>query len=228
MRTPKDIFEYAGALKPAALSLPRLMLVTDRRRTRGRDLIAIVAEAVRGGVDLVQVREKDLPDDELRALVQRIREVVPTEVPLVVNSSLRVARTMRTGLHLPAVAPGVDPALLDGQLYGRSVHNEIETGQALRERLSYLLAGPIFPTESKPGHPGTGPSLLERIRSQAPDLPIYAIGGITASVVPSVIRAGAHGVAVSGAILMDRHPGRVAQVLALALGVAGGSSTLEA
>jgi thiamine-phosphate pyrophosphorylase len=217
---PKDIFDYSRTQPPAASPLPRLMLVTDRHRTRGRELVPLVAEAVRGGVGLVQIREKDLADDELRALVQAIREVVPVEVPLVVNSSLRVARTMRTGLHLPAAASAIDPALLGGQLYGRSVHNEIEVEQAVREPLSYLLAGPIFPTESKPGHSGTGPSWLERVQARARPLPVYAIGGITASVVPPAIRAGAHGVAVSSAILMDRHPGRVAELLALALHVA--------
>ena len=52
--------------------LPRLMLVTDRRRTRGRALVGLVARAVRGGVGVVQVREPDLPDDELRQLLGAI------------------------------------------------------------------------------------------------------------------------------------------------------------
>ena len=70
---------------PATLDLPRLMLVTDRRRTRGRDLVPCVAQAVSGGVGLVQVREPDLPDDELRELVRRIRDAVGTRTTIVVN-----------------------------------------------------------------------------------------------------------------------------------------------
>jgi thiamine-phosphate pyrophosphorylase len=142
-------------------ALSRLMLVTDRRRTRGRELPAVIAEAVAGGVGLVQVREKDLRDDELRELVLRIRAEVGDGVTLVVNGSLRVARTQHTGLHLPAgaAAPGPTP----GMLRGRSVHDDEELQAALAERVDYVVAGPIFPTDAKPGRRAGGLALVERL-----------------------------------------------------------------
>lgn len=222
---------FAGASDPAAVArelmerivafhratLPRLMLVTDRLRTRGRDLVSLVAQAAKGGVGIVQVREKDLTADRLRELVQRIRENVPANVRLQVNSSSRVARTMRTGLHLPAASPlpGGNYSLL-----GRSVHDAIEARSALADRPDYLLLGTIFPTESKPGHPGSGVELVRQVAERARPVPVYAIGGVTVAGIPALIRAGAHGVAVCGAILSANDPRRVAEAMTLSLQVA--------
>ena len=203
--------------------LPRLMLVTDRRRTRGRDLVALIARAVQGGVGMVQLREKDLPDDELRGLLESIRRHVPAGLPLVVNGSSRVARTMRVGLHLGAGVPfprdTTDGRREDYALFGRSAHDAGEARDALRERPSYLIVGTIFPSASKPGHPGSGVELLRGMSRLAAPVPVYAIGGVSVSVIPELIRAGAHGVAVCGAILSANNPQRVAEALALALEV---------
>ena len=62
----------------------------------------LVAQAVEGGVGVVQVREPGLSDDELRALVLRIRQAVDPSITILVNGSSRVARTVHSGLHLPA------------------------------------------------------------------------------------------------------------------------------
>jgi len=200
-------------------TLPRLMLVTDRRRTRGRDLLELVCQAVDGGVGLVQVREKDQRDDELRELVVRLRERLPRCTELLVNSNLRVARTLRSGVHLPASAPGASSSERGGRLYGRSVHDETELLAAMAERVDYMVAGPVFRTESKPGVRPAGLRLIERVCRQAHPMPVFAIGGIGVARVPAVIHAGAHGVAVCGAILSVANPRRVAQALTLALDV---------
>jgi thiamine-phosphate pyrophosphorylase len=205
------------AAVPGAAVLPRLMLVTDRRRMRGRDPCAVVAEAVRGGVGFVQVREPDLPDDELRALVAGILRTIPDDVRVVVNGRPRVARTLRLGLHLAAAdskPAGRYPLL------GRSAHDDEEALAAVVDRASYLILGTIYPSESKPGHGGSGAALITRVTRLVRPLPIYAIGGITVSRVSEVIHAGAHGVAVCGAIVSARDPRRVAEALTLALKVA--------
>lgn len=208
-------------------SPPRLMLVTDRRRTRGREMVPLIAEAVAGGVGIVQLREKDLPDDELRGLLSRIRERLPAPVPIVVNASSRVARTGGDGLHLPAAVDfprdRFDGERDDYTLFGRSVHDADETRRALLDRPSYLVLGTIYPTESKPAHPGSGIGLVERVCSLAAPVPVYAIGGVTVSRVPELLRAGAHGVAVCSAILAANDPRRVAEALSLALEVSARS-----
>jgi thiamine-phosphate pyrophosphorylase len=194
------------------------MLVTDRRETRGRDLVDVVAEAVAGGVELVQVREKDLSDDELLALVTRIRARVGDGVSILVNGRPAVAQAAGVGLHLPADAPmpvGPRPTL-----YGRSAHDEQEAGLGLREKASYILLGPVFPTGSKPGHPGSGLGLLSAVSRLVAPMPVLAIGGLTDDRVGLVRRAGAHGVAVRSAILAAPEPRLAAEAFARALAAA--------
>jgi len=195
------------------------MLVTDRSRTRGRDLVDLVAAAARGGVGLVQIRERALSDDALRELVRRVRAAVPPATRVIVNTSVRVARTARTGVHLPARAPALGGVELAGELYGRSVHDEEELRRALLDRADYVVLGTIYPTPSKPGHPGSGPALVARICRQAAPLPVFAIGGVSVARVPALIHSGAHGVAVTGAILAANDPERVAEAIVLAIEV---------
>jgi thiamine-phosphate pyrophosphorylase len=201
--------------------LPRLMLVTDRRRTRGRDLVGLVVEAVRGGAGLVQVREKDLRDDELRELVGRITQAVGGAATVVVNGRAGVALERGAGLHLPAGAPrpaGLDPRV---RPFGRSVHGEAELRAAIADDPDYLVVGTVFPTAAKPDRVPAGLALVERVCRQVGPLPVFGIGGVTVSRVPPLVHAGAHGVAVCGAILAANDPRRVAEALHLALEVAG-------
>jgi thiamine-phosphate pyrophosphorylase len=196
------------------------MLVTDRRRTRGRQLVSLVAEAARGGVGIVQIRELDLPDDELRALVQELRGAVPSQTLFVVNGRRRVARTQGVGLHLGAAEPE-PPQRAAYPLFGQSAHSLSEARRAVERRASYVVLGTIYPTPSKPGHPGFGPALVAEVSRAVRPIPIYAIGGVVVSRIPELLHAGAHGVAVCGALLSANDPRRVAQAMALALKVAG-------
>lgn len=197
------------------------MLVSDRRRARGRDPVRVVGEAVRGGVALVQVREPDLRDDELRDHVLRIRDAAGPGVTLLVNGRPPVARSIGCGLHLPAAAPPLArPGLAPGAPYGRSVHDGDELETALRDGVDYVVAGTVFTTDSKPGRPPAGPALIELLCRLAHSLPIYAIGGITVARIPPLVHSGAWGVAVSGAILTSNDPRRVAEAMNLALAVA--------
>ena len=202
------------------MNLPRLMLVTDRQRTRGRDLVRLVATAARGGVGWIQVREPGLADDALRELVCRIRDAVPPSTLLSVNTSVRVARTLGIGLHRAAREGPLGGVELRGAPYGRSVHDDAELRTALDDGVDYVIAGTIFPTPSKPRRRPAGAALVERICRQAGPVAVYAIGGLTVSRVPAVIHSGARGIAVCGALLQVNDPERVAEALTLALDVA--------
>jgi len=207
----------AGRVQPLA-GLPRLMLVTDRRETEGRDLVDVVEAAVAGGVGLVQLREHDLPETETADLLRRLlARLEGTSARLLLNGHPDLARALRVGLHLPAAAPRpAEPP----PLYGRAVHDEGEAGRALAERVSYVVVGPVFPTGSKPGHPGAGAETLARLVTAVAPTPVYAIGGLTPERVVSVLAAGAHGVAVRSAILSARDPRRAARAFADALSAA--------
>ena len=205
------------------MELPRLMLVTDRHRTRVRELVPLVTEAVAGGVGIVQVRERDLRDVELRDLVERLLDAIGPAVPLVVNGNWRVARSCGVGLHLAAAVPALTgPGELP--LLGRSAHDLSEARVAVEEKATYVVLGTIYPTPSKPDHPGGGPVLVAKVAQDVAPIPVFAIGGVSASKVPAVIHAGAHGVAVCGAIVSASQPRRIAEALALALEVAAASS----
>jgi thiamine-phosphate diphosphorylase len=192
------------------------MLVTDREATGGRDLVDVVAAAVAGGVGLVQVRERDLVEAEVEALLRQILDRLRgTPVRLLVNGHPALARRLGVGLHLPASA--LPPAPPRPPLFGRAVHDEGEARRALAEGASYVVVGPVFPTRSKPGHPGAGLASLAALSRMVAPVPVFAIGGLTPARVAPVLEAGAHGVAVRSAILGSTDPARAARAFAEAL-----------
>lgn len=192
--------------------LPRLMLVTDRRATRGRDLVDVVEAAVAGGVGLVQLRERDLPEAETAALLRRLIERLRgTPARLLVNGHPALARAFGVGLHLPAAAP---PVADHPALYGRAVHDEAEARRAIAEEVSYVVVGPVFTTGSKPGHPGIGLDALASLAAIVHPVPVFAIGGLTPERAGPILGADAHGVAVRSAILAAEDPMRASRAFA--------------
>jgi thiamine-phosphate diphosphorylase len=179
---------------------PTLMLLTDRRRSGGL-LLATIDRVVDAGVDVVQIREKDLEHRALLSLAREIVAVVGNRARVIVNSDVEVARVLGIGVHLPEAAPPLsgrpDTRMAAGVLVGRSIH---AVGMAVEERVDYLLFGHVFATNSKPGLQPRGLDGLAEIvdgRSK----PVWAIGGITAANAGDVIERGAQGIAVIGAIL---------------------------
>jgi thiamine-phosphate pyrophosphorylase len=196
------------------------MLVTDRHQTRGRPLEEVVAAALDGGVNLVQLREKDLSARELYPLALRLREITAGRALLLVNDRLDVALAVDAdGAHLaghslpPAAARA---ALGPDRLLGVSVHTAAEAEAAAAGDADYLLAGTIYPSRSHPGVEGAGPHLIEHLR-EATDLPIIGIGGIIPRNAREVIVAGARGVAAITAITLAPDPAAAAARLRMAL-----------
>ena len=202
------------------ISLPRLLLVTDRRRAAPRDIVEVVTEAVRGGVTFVQLREKDLPGGELFALAQRLREATRERALLVVNDRADVAQACEAeGVHLgEASVPVAAARKIMGQrkLVGCSVHTVVAAIEAERDGADYLIAGAIFPTAS---HPDTAPQGLEFLREvcAAVKIPVFAIGGITRANARDCLAAGAYGVAVIGEIIGAENPEHRARDLSAGL-----------
>ncbi len=198
--------------------LPRLMLITDRHRVAAGEFVSRVVAAVAGGVGIVQFREPGLDDSRLRRLIAQVRGEITPEVRLVVNGRPRLARELALGLHLPAAHPALSPVQARTiEFRGRSAHDAAEAERAAVECVSYVVVGTIYPTASKPGHPGSGPSLIATIRSRVPGTPLYAIGGIDASCLAAPLAAGAYGVAVCGAILNAEDSKEAARTIAAAV-----------
>ncbi|HEY8485999.1 MAG TPA: thiamine phosphate synthase, partial [Limnochordales bacterium] len=133
-----------------ASARPWLMLVTDRRLVAAGDLVAAVRAAVAAGVDLVQLREKDLDDGSLERLAQALLAAVGPWARLLINGRSELALQLGepVGLHLPEHQPL--PPRRPG-FWGRSVHSPQAAAAAARQGARYLVAGPVYPTSSKPG-----------------------------------------------------------------------------
>ena len=180
--------------------------VTDRLRF-GLSMDALVdraARAAHGGVAAIHVRERDLGDRDLIALVRRTMAAVKgTATRILVNDRVDIALAAgAAGVHLRGDSvPGarvraIAPA---GFVIGRSVHTAAEVDAAAAERAcDYLLFGTVFPSGGKPaGHPIAGLEALRDACRRSP-VPVIAIGGVSAARLPLLEEAGAAGFAAVG------------------------------
>ena len=201
---------------------PVVCLITDRARVAGGadGTVACVTWAARAGVQLVQVRERDLDGGPLTALVRRcVAAVRGTRARVLVNDRLDVALAAGAhGVHLRAdsmPATKVRTLCPPGFLVGRSVHARDEAVHAVAAGgLDYLLFGTVFPTNSKPGHPAAGTDAMAAVAA-AVGIPVLAVGGVTADNVGQVATAGAAGFAAIG-VFAASSPAALARSLAAA------------
>jgi len=190
--------------------------VTDRRLC-GIDLLEEkIAAAVAGGVDMVQLREKDLPAGELLQLAIKLRAITDGKALLVINDRLDVALAAGAdGIHLPEGSIDVNDAKRitpSWLLVSKAVHYSEGASVAANENADYLVLGTIFPTSSKPGVETGGLDRITAVTSIV-DTPVLAIGGIDSYNVASVLEAGASGIAVITAILNASDPEKAARGL---------------
>ena len=188
-----------------------LCLVTDRTRTRGRDLVAVAGECLAAGLSALQVREKDLGAADLATLCRRLRALtLAAEALLIVNDRVDVALAVgadavqRTSTSL-SVRDII--AVADKRLHiGASVHALQEAIDAESQGADWVVFGPVYDTPSKRAYgPAQGLARLEAV-ARAVGVPVIAIGGITPERVAEVRAAGAAGVAVISAILEADSP----------------------
>lgn len=175
----------------------RLYLCTPDRP----DLGEFVAACVAGGVDVVQLREKRLEARQLLVRAAVVRDVCAREgIPFILND--------RPDLALEAGADGVHvgqedapPALArrilgERAIVGLSTHRPDELERAVGQPVDYVSAGPVVPTPTKPGRPGTGVEYAA-LAVQRSTLPVFVTGGVSPSSVPALAAAGVrHFVAV--------------------------------
>jgi thiamine-phosphate diphosphorylase len=188
---------------------PCLCLVTDRRITGEAELVDRVARAVAGGVNMVQLREKDLPGGRLLALADALKNAIGDSALLVINERADVAAHANAdGVQLGEEALSVCDArdiIGPNVLVGRSVHSLEGAVQAAQQGADFLVVGTMFASASHPGEEPTGPDLIRKIAMEC-SLPIIGIGGINLSNIEQVMAAGASGVAVISSILAASDP----------------------
>ena len=191
---------------------PTLYLVTDPELARGRALTDVVAAAVRGGVTLVQLRDKHAGGRVLLEMARALKAVLdPHDVPLIVNDRADVAHAARAaGCHvgqsdLPAEAARA--ILGPDAILGVSIDAVPQAGVLDPSLVDYIAYGPFAATATKADAGGPiGADGLAAVRKQKITLPLIAIGGIDARNVAKAVRAGADGIAVVSAIMAAADP----------------------
>ena len=176
----------------------------------GPGLVEKVRQAVLGGADVVQLRDKLATDDDLVQQARQLLQVTrPAGIPLIVNDRVQAALSAGAdGVHL-----GQDDGLLsearrilgEDAIYGRSTHSVAQGLAAQKEGFDYIGVGPVFATPTKAGRPAVG---LECVRAASSrfDVPFVAIGGIDERNIKEVVEAGAKAVAVVRAVMQSEDP----------------------
>ena len=195
--------------------VPKLVLVTDRTATAGRDLVDVVARALDAGLPAVQLRDKDLAGRDLVALAERLRVLTRRAGALFfVNDRVDVARAVDAdGVHLGAASLPVEAAralLRSDALVGRSTHAVAEVAETTAD---FVVFGPVHDTPSKRpyGAPQGDASLRAAVAHAL--VPVLAIGGMDATTAGAARAAGVHGIAVVRAILGASDPARATRTL---------------
>jgi thiamine-phosphate pyrophosphorylase len=191
-------------------SVPRLVLVTDRQATAGRDLVDVVCAALDAGLPAVQLREKDMSGAALLGLAEQLRKATEARRALLfVNDRVDVALAVGAdGVQLGHGAVSVADArrlLSPGALVGVSTHETMAANDA-----DFFVFGAVYPT---PGKSAVGAVALRAAVDAARPVPVLAIGGITAAEVPELRAFGAAGVAVIRAILGAPDPAAATRAL---------------
>lgn len=196
-----------------------LYLITDRRSlSPGRDLLATVRSALRGGVRAVQLREKDLSAAELYPLARELRQLTREfSAKLLINDRIDLALAVDAdGVHLGhhSLPVAVARELLGNQrLIGVSTHHPDEVKAAAAAGADFVTFGPVYATPSKLPY-GSPLGLLPLAVVCADDaLPVFALGGVTAARLPELRAVGCTHIALIGAILQAIDPEKAARDL---------------
>lgn len=182
-----------------------LYLVTDRHCLGGRDFYEAVEEALRAGVTLLQLREKELGMEELLAEGEKVKALCRKyKVPFLVDDNVEAAKILGAdGVHLGQEDEAIQKAravLGQEAIIGISAHNLEEALEAQAQGADYLGVGALYPTGSKKDASVLAPGRFQEI-IQAVQIPVVGIGGIHEAQLDQVMDQGAAGCAMISAIL---------------------------
>ena len=183
----------------------RLYGIVDLGYIEESEAARVVEQMIEGGVDLIQLRGKEKPLDELIDYAARLHELTArSSTPLIVNDHAEVASQLPVeGVHVGQDDDPIEVARRKAGreiVVGKSTHSVEQALAAQREGADYIGFGPIFATPTKPDYPPIGLSNIGRVHAEV-DLPIFCIGGINIDNLQSVIDAGAKRVVMVSALL---------------------------
>ena len=185
--------------------LAGLYLILDTQALRGRNELEVAAQAIRGGVKAIQLRDKNCGRAKLLKTAQSLKKVcAEKEALLIINDYLDIALAAGAdGVHLGQDDLPVAEArrlLPMDKLIGCSTATVSQARRAQSDGADYVAVGSIYPTPSKEKFKLVGPGRLRQVKARV-SLPLIAIGGINQDNLGEVMKAGADGVAVINAVL---------------------------
>ncbi len=178
----------------------RLYLITDRTLLPGDQFLAGIEAALKGGVRAIQLREKNLPENELRSLARDVLKLTQKyNALLIINHRAELAHAIGAdGVHLTESSPAVRKIRKEfpDLLIGKSTHSLQGAIRAQHQRADFVTFSPVYDTPSKLQYgPPQGLEKLKQVCAGL-DIPVLALGGIDLSRITSVRKQGAFGVAL--------------------------------
>jgi thiamine-phosphate pyrophosphorylase len=191
-----------------------------------------VREAVAGGAQVIQLREKQLADRELLELARRVRGWISESAALfIMNDRPDLARLAEAdGVHLGQTELSVQDArriLGSRKLVGVSTHSIEQARQAVLDGADYIGVGPTFPSRTKRFQEFPGPALIRQVQAEI-RLPAFAIGGIEWDRLDELLAAGGRRIAVSAAVCRSDSPREAASALRQRLAAPGQAGQAQA
>jgi thiamine-phosphate pyrophosphorylase len=219
--------EAKGPLRRERLRTARLYLCCEAR-PHGEDPEPLIEAALRGGVDIVQLREKSLPRREVELMAQTFRRLCDTYSALfIVNDDPDLARACDAdGVHVgqdDMPVAEVREILGPDMIIGLSTHSREQIAASTDASVDYVSVGPIWETPTKEGRPAVGLDLIRHAAAKVSH-PFFAIGGIDVSNAAEAVDAGARRLCVVRAIRDAEDPAVAAEELRGAFAPLGGAA----
>ena len=185
-------------------------LVTDRRNKTDEEFLNIIEEAIKGGTNIVQLREKDASTKEFYDLALRVKEITSKYgVPLLINDRIDIALAVDSeGVHIGQDDMPADIAreiIGEDKILGVSASTVEEAKKAEMDSADYIGSGAVFPTATKDDADSVSKDELKEIVDSI-DIPVVAIGGITVKNASTLKGSGIAGFSVVSAIMSAEDP----------------------
>ena len=201
-------------------NLTGLYVITDKKLIKRAGFIETVEKSIKGGARIVQLREKDTPQNEILNLGRELLKLTRRyDVPLIINDSPELAKEIGAdGVHLGGDDTSIKNAraiLGDEVIIGVSCYNQIERGlNAVQNGADYVAFGTPYYTPTKPEREPTSIEVLKEAVYVISQIPIFAIGGITKENASEILGTVVDGIAGITSVFGSPDPENAARELA--------------
>ena len=192
--------------------------VVSQRLYTDNEFLSVIEKAVDGGIDMLQLREKNENENKILHLAKEIKKIISgTDILFLINDRVDLALACDAdGVHLGQDDLPVSEArkiTLEGFIIGLSTHSPEQGKNAVWSGADYLGVGPVFPTPTKPDYKAAGLEYVSWAKDNLKNIPWFAIGGIDESNINRVISAGAKRISVVRAIMNSNNPESITKKL---------------